>query len=220
MAEDRKQTRKGPGDPATQQVDRDAKSRIQQLSRVLGNDEIAKRISGGNATRDQMLAFVTERLGVVQELQKRELTLTLKGADFGMPHHLDARDLARPTRWHETATAYREAVDAVCRGDLRRGQDLLERAQRVEQQTLSELSSLVDTGEAWREGTLDPGVLAAMVAQAPVSGACAEPTEVKSRLDAILAVTQTVPDRATPRRELDPWWTLEDEEEEEGDGDG
>jgi hypothetical protein len=197
----------------------DARSRIQQLAKLLGNDEIARRITDGNASRDQMLAFVTERLAVVQELQDREIQLTKRSADYPLPKGLDPRDLARPTRWHATAEAYEAAVKAICRGDLRRGQELLERAQQVERDTIEHLSRLVDTGEAWRAGQLDAGALATLVAETPVSGACGEPADLRARIDAILAVQQTVPDRATPRREADPWWTLDEGDEENPDGD-
>lgn len=218
MAEERKRAAgtSGPeGSPTS--LKQDAKSRIQQLAKALGNDEIARRITEGNATRDQMLAFVTERLGIVQELQQRELELTLKNASFNLPYETENRDRGQPTRWHATAEAYEAAVKAICRGDLRRGQELLERAQQVERETLDQMSRAVATGEAWRAGQLDAGVLATLVAQTPTSGSCAEPTDARTRIDAILAVQQTMHELPVHKREHDPWWTVEEEAEEKPD---
>src|SRR5262245_57132009 len=132
--------RRGGGAAATSEARREAKSRLEQLARSVGNDEIARRIGQGNATRDQMLAFVAERLGEVRELQLREVALTRRNANFdwwrtagdGMrPDHQEPA----PTRWRGVAAAYEKAVEALCRGDLRRGQELLDAAMRVEERT-------------------------------------------------------------------------------------
>jgi hypothetical protein len=221
VGEERKTGQKAASaETVTASAKQDAKSRIQQLAKALGNDEIAKRISDGNATRDQMLAFVTERLGVMEELQRREIALTAKSADYNaFPRELDPKDLAEPKRWKAAAEAYDQAVSAICRGDLRRGQDLLERAQKVEEQTVERMSRLVDTNEAWRAGQLDGGVLATLVGQTPTSGSCGEPPEIRARLDRILAVEQTMPELPVHKRDHDPWWT-EEEEEDQPDGEG
>lgn len=226
VADDRTRASRPKGsESARSDARREAKSRVEQLAKAIGNDEIAKRIAAGNATRDQMLAFVAERLGMVRELQVRELALTERGANFdwwraaGDSHRPGIAE-PRPTRWQGPAQAYEEAVQALCRGDLRRGEALLQDAIALEEKTTDEMTDLVDSSEAWRASTLDPGLFAALVAQTPTSGSCAEPTPIKALLDAILSVEQTVPDAPNRKRRRDPWWTLEDDEEEEGKPDG
>lgn len=202
----------------------EAKSRLEKLAKAVGNDEIAKRIAKGNATRDQMLAFVTERLQGIRELQGRELALTRRGANFdwwrtASDSHKHAPE-PEPTRWHQAASAYERAVEAICRGDLARGQSLMQEAVRIEERTTEEMTRLVDTTEAWRAEAIDASEIAALVALTPASGAAAEPVHIRSLLDAILHVEQTVPEVPNRRRPRDPWWTLEEEEEEEPDGGG
>lgn len=222
MAEDReRKAKQGAVDAAASEVRTEAKSRLQQLAKTLGNEEIAKRIGEGNANREQMLAFVAERLEVVKELQGREMALTQRGADFDWArvvgdHHKGVTK-PEPTRWRETALAYNQAVGAMCRGDLRRGQELLERAIATEEKTRDEMTKLVsDT-----EGSIDAGAFAAMATLTPACGAAAEPAPIRALVDAIVAVTATVPDPETRKRVRDPWWTLEeDEDEEEPDGAG
>lgn len=228
VAEDRTRTKEKPGErAATGDLQRDASkaSRIQQLAKAVGNDEIAKRIAQGNATRDQMLAFVTERLQGVKELQTRELALTNKEASFDWWRAAGDAGMKlpepEPTRWHATARAYDEAVQALCRGDLRRGQELLQKAIEVEEQTTDEMTDLVDTTEAWRAEALDPGLFAALVAASPTAGAAAVPEAIRSLVAEITHVEQTVPDATNKLRRRDPWWTLdEDEDGEEPDGGG
>lgn len=204
---------------------REAKSRIEQLARAVGNDEIAKRIANGNATRDQMLAFVAERLGAVRELQVRELALTERGSNWEWwrqtsDSHRPGVTGPDPTRWHVPARAYEDAVNALCRGDLRRGEALLGEAMAREEETTDAMTELVDTSEAWRAIVPDPSLFGALVARTPSSGACAEPTPIRTLVDAICAVEQTVPDMPNRRQRRDPWWTLEEDEEEEGKPDG
>ncbi|MEZ4234713.1 MAG: hypothetical protein R3F59_00800 [Myxococcota bacterium] len=206
------------------EVRQEARSRLEKLAKSLGNDEIAQRIAKGNATRDEMLAFVAERLQVVRELQVRELGLTQRGAHFdwwrAAADAHKGKPEPEPTRWHGPAAAYEKAMQAMCRGDLRRGEALLQEAIRSEQQTTDALTDLVDTTEIERAEPLDPGLFAMLVGGTPACGASAEPVPIRQLLDAILHVEQTVPDMPNRRRGRDPWWTLDEDEEEEEPADG
>lgn len=185
---------------------------------VLGNEEISKRIEQGDATRDQLLAFVLERLETARELQLRELALCRKNAHYEWWRL--ARDTVaepRPARWRSVAAAFQRAVDAICRGDLRRGQALLEAAVAEQRRITADTSELVERDES--PADVDAGELAILVADTPAAGACAAPAVLQELLDRIDAVEQTVPTMPDAKRAPDPWWTLEEEEEEE-DGDG
>ncbi|MEQ1503295.1 MAG: hypothetical protein ABMB14_13745 [Myxococcota bacterium] len=204
---------------------REARSRLQELARAVGNDEIAKRIASGNATRDQMLAFVAERLGVVRELQLREDQLTEKQASYAWWR--EASESQRPnttepepTRWHGTARAYELAVRALCAGDVRQGAVLLDEAIRLEQQTTDGLTDLVDPADAEHDAALDTGFLAGLAAATPACGAVAEPPPIRALLDDILRVQTTVPEAPTRRHPRAPWWTTDEDDEGEPDGAG
>jgi hypothetical protein len=173
-----------------------------------------------------MLGFITERLQIGRELQQREVELTQKNAHWDWWRR--AADAMRvdhqepqPKRWNGVAHAYEAAAQALCSGDLRRGQALLEDAYALDKKVTDETTKLVDTTEVERAGALDPGTFAALVAQTPTSGSCPLPTVLQSLVDAMVNVEQTVPDMPNRRRRRDPWWTLEeDEEEEKPDGEG
>lgn len=205
---------------AKAKVKDEVKSRLQTIANAVGNEEIAKRIESGNATRDQMLAFITERLALSREMQLRELALTNRNAHFewwaiAADRMKPDRQEPAPTRWNAVARAYEAAVLALCSGNLTRGQALLEEAHALEKKTADETTELADTNDIEDAASLDPNAFAALVAQTPSSGACAEPTDIRRLIDAIVNVEQTVPDMPNRRRRRDPWWTLEEDEEEE-----
>lgn len=195
-----------------------AKSRLEKLVSAVGNEEISKRIEQGNATRDQMLAFVLQQLESARELQQREQALARKDANYDW-WRLAQNTVAEPhpTRWKSVAASFEQAVDAICKGDLKRGQRLLEAAVVEQERITADMSALVDRKDLTAD--VDPGEIAILVAETPAAGSCAVPGVVRDLLDRIDGVEQTVPTMPDEMRVNDPWWTLEEEEDEE-DGNG
>jgi len=196
-----------------------AKSRLEKLVNAVGNDEISKRIEQGNATRDQMLAFVLQQLESARELQLREQALARKDANYDW-WRLAQNTVAEPnpTRWKSVGAAFEHAVEAICKGDLKRGQTLLEAAVAEQERITADMSALVERSDL--SADVDPGEIAILVSETPAAGSCAVPGVVRDLLDRIDGVEQTVPTMPDEMRMNDPWWTLEDEEEEGGDGGG
>jgi hypothetical protein len=197
-----------------------ARSRVQDLAKVLGNDEIVKRIEQGSATREQMLAFVAAQLGTVRDIQQQELHLSIKGgASFDWWRLAgNGTQGPDPNQWHKSAKAYEAATEAICRGDLKRGQQLLEEAHRIQQETMDKMTDLVDRQQL--DGRTDPSGLAAMVATAPSTGACTEPLPIRDLVNQILHVNADVP-TAPDNRLITPNWANEEEEDEDDeDGEG
>ena len=107
---------------------------MQAMARGLGNRELAQRLERATGQRDAMLAFIAERLRQVRNAQLQESALL---------HQKDKwwRDAAwrepgvwspEPERWAAVAKEYRQAIEALCRGQLSRGAELLERAMEAE----------------------------------------------------------------------------------------
>lgn len=229
MQDNRKKTgmRAGHGigaERATGAAARDGSSeKLRKTASAVGNDELQRRIEKGNASRDEMLEFVVDRLRIMRKAQVRELDLARldrqrdwwkvvadkQKEDFTKP---------RPTRWAEVARIYEEASAQVCRGALGRGRDLLERGIEAEKEEWSSLTKLVDTREldTTPEGPEEMGQIQA----GDACGATDVPQEIRKLTDEIENVTQVAKEPPGRKRLRDPWWTLWEEEEEEDEGEG
>lgn len=198
--------------------------RLRQLQLALGNDAFRAQMNQGRTDRSTMLTHLVDRLGVMQELQSREMKMLDRGAGYDW-----WREVARstqgamahpdPNRWHEPARVYKEAGEALCKGDLSRGHQLLEKAMQAEDFVVERMSEVVDTKDLESDTRPDTGMLDGLVAAGQV-----EPCEPPSGLeiaDRILATQIDEPMTSELRRTRVPWWAIEEEEDEEdGDGDG
>lgn len=193
---------------------------LAKLAGKIGNDALQGQISKGNATRDEMFAFISQRLSTVRQLQLREISLTYRGAYFDWwkkvsDSHKEQFTTPDPTRWKETGRLYEDAAQQLARGDLERARHVLQDAFAEEQKTKESMTALVD------QSNLDTGVgphtgWMGGVGDTPKVGACALPEDIQIAKD-IQNVTASAPDPMNRRRPKDPWWTLdEDEEEEDG----
>ena len=209
----------GSAGAATAELQKATRSRMQDLARLVGNDEIVKRIEQGAATREQMLAFVAQQLGEIRDLQTKELDLLGAGGSGPAWTRLATSNAQMPVpeRWQGPARAYEAAVAALCRGDLKRGQELLEQAIAVQEQVAEETTDLV--GETERDPRGDATAFAAMVAAAPTTGACPIPLPIRDLLGAILGVVADPREAPDVERILAPAWAEEEEEDDEDDED-
>jgi len=197
-------------------------ARLNKLAKAIGNDEIAKRLQQGSATRDQMLAHMCERLKIMQQFQKREAQATQRGANFAWWRDVSDRNKTTFTepdakRWHLPARLYERAAEHLCRGELHRGKQIMEQAMAEEQRVIDETSEVVDTLDAEEDADAGTGFLDDIV-ENQATGPCDMPEDLRIAQE-ILAVPDGVP--TIPNRPaLRPWWAEEEEEEEEEDEDG
>ncbi len=206
---------------------REAASRLQRLVKAVGNNEIGRRLSQGNATRDMMMAHLVERLHLIREVQVREVQATRRGANWEWwrqvaDSHATDWSKPEPTRWHTTAQYYDHAARVLCSGDLKQGQIWIERAMAEEDRHWNALSdNVVDTNslEFQAQSKWESLWVDSLVAETPATGACELPPDI-ALADEIRSVEQTMDDPMNRRRRRDPWWTLEEEKEEEEHGDG
>ncbi len=173
--------------------------------------------------REMALAFISERLRNMRQLQIREVRLTKRGAHWDWWRQVADNyktwfTKPEPRRWHESARLYEDAAKAFARGNVSRGKEILDRAIVAENRQLDNLTELVQTDDLDFDARPDPRWLQYIVDTEP--GPCSLPDDIRLAQD-IQKVEGTVVDPMNRRRRRDPWWTLEDEEEEEdGNGDG
>jgi hypothetical protein len=207
-------------DAASKAGDRGSDALRRTASRV-GNEELQQRIQKGNASRDELLQFLLERLRTIREVQQREVGLSDQRST--REHWKQIADKGKaditapdPTRWREAARIYEEAAAQLARGALGRGADLVERAMDVEKKTFDSLTSLVKPEDVERDldGPDRPSALDA-VDPGQACAAAALPTEIRDLAREIQHVTEKPEEVPNRRRVRDPWWTEEEEEEEE-----
>lgn len=192
-------------------------SRAARMAQTLGNDELQKRIEQGSATRDELLTYMTNRLGAIREAQTRE-------ADFGNNHMREAwKEIAdshktditkpEPLRWHESARLYEMAAFQLCRGALGRGAQLMESAMEAERKAFEAVGAQTGAREL---GPDSEGC--EVLDQVEPHQACTPrdvPDDLQRHADEIQKDNTEFKDQPVKRRIADPWWTLEEEEEEE-----
>jgi hypothetical protein len=208
------------GSAGTSNRMRDASStKLTKLATNLGNDEVQKRLEKGNASRDEMLKFLVDRLAVVRDVQLREVALCNRQANWDFWRLVQNQgaqiDKPDPTRWCEVGKLYEQAAYHLCRGDLARGAAEMKRATEAEQSAFNRLTRLVETTE--RERTAE--VPAVVEGPGAGAGACPMPEGVDVATQ-IQNVTENMPRLPDLERTQDPWWTDEEEEEEDGKKDG
>jgi hypothetical protein len=191
-------------------------ARMLRMGRSLGNDELQRRIESGNATRDELLVYMSNRLGAMRQAQVREENygndeMRETWMQMARAQHSDMHK-PEPTRWGEAARGYEEAARALCRGHLGRGADLVKRAMEAEQRAFQRVGKQIDV-EDLKPDAKGP---AQHLEDVKEQQACAPrdvPAEIEALADKIQANSTEFPNVPGKGRVADPWWTEEEEEE-------
>ncbi len=192
---------------------------MRDMAKELGNQEIQKRLRQATARRDAMLSFIADRLRQMRDLQLKESALLQRKDKWW-------RDAAwrepgvwspEPERWQAVAKEYRQAIEALCRGQLTRGARLLERAMDAERNAIEAVPhGLGLRPDESRERAEAMAGATAEVGQGEGCPECPRPPELQLA-HSIEAFSHT----ARPLRGIKvvphatPWWEEEEEEEEE-----
>jgi hypothetical protein len=224
----RDKSRKKPSSPGRKAGDQRLGGRedlMRSMAKELGNQELQQRLRRATARRDAMLAFIAERLRQMRDLQLKESALLQRKDRWW-------RDAAwrepgvwspAPERWQAVAKGYRQAIEALCRGQLTRGARLLERAMDAERSAID----AVPHGLGLRPDESQQRDAARMAGEAGEIGQgegcpdCPRPPELQLA-HSIEAFSHT----ARPLRGIKvvphatPWWEEEEDEEEEEEGEG
>jgi hypothetical protein len=210
------------GDSAKKATDV-ASDKLRKTASQIGNEEIQQRIQKGNASRDDLLRFITERMRTMRDVQMQEVALSDKRSMRENWRTISDRqkgvDAPDPTRWREVARKYEEAAAQICRGALGRGAQLVDEALDAEKHTVDSLTELIDSTDLEQHVEAERGAGSAVPPDA-ACGSMSIPGEIKDLSDKIQRVTEKPEEVPGRRRVADPWWTEEEEEEEEDEGGG
>jgi len=193
-------------------------ARMLRMGETLGNDELKRRIEQGNASRDELLSHLAQRLGAMREAQVRETNFGNSDMRSAWKQISDIHkpDVTKPdpTRFHESARLYEMAAYQLCRGALGRGSQLVEKAMEAERKAFEGVGKQIGVKD------LEPdGEGSAMLEEIQPNQACSPtdvPQEIEKLADEIQRDETQFKDLPNKKRPADPWWTLEEEEEEEG----
>lgn len=200
----------GPGDQASKQLRAGAK---------LGNEALQEQLSNNSAKRDRLLDFIVERLQTMQQVQQMEASALRDQNDWYRAVFLGRPGfhVPEPGRWAEAAQGMKRAGEALCRGDIGRATQILERALHAESAAFEAIPEQVRNR---MDGKQQPG------SEAPAAGdgiseeqRCASrtpPPELKIA-DRILAVQPMLQRVGMKARRPHDWWTEQDEDEEKPD---
>ena len=192
-------------------------ARMIRMGQALGNDEVQRRIDQGTATRDELLVYMSKRLGAMREAQQREeqfgdekmRTAWRSIAD----QHNEEVTKPEPMRFNEAAKIYEEAAAQMCRGALSRGTELMQRAMNAERKAFEGVGKQIGV----KDLSPDEEGPAAMneVKPAQACAPCDVPETIEKTASDIQNNNTEFKDQPVKKRQADPWWTLEEEEEEE-----
>lgn len=194
----------GAGDLQSRQISR--------IRRQLGNEGMSKAGDASSA-RDTLLAFICQRLRKMREVQLQEHASYKQVRSWyrAVAAGRDGYFAPDATRFHEAARFFKEAAEAMCRGNLSRGAQLLERALGAEQAALDTVPRQVreHLSEEQKAGPGYPSELPQSLDAAALPP-CAVP-EALDIADHILALEDRFLDTPPRRVRRQEWWWNEGE---------
>ncbi len=174
---------------------------------ALGNSEMQALLNRGAQTREALLQFLLSRLTQMHQSQIREAALLKQRDAWFISVHMGRDHLPKPNRWHSCALAYKKAALALCRGDLNRGWQLLNKGLKEEASAKQ---------DAPKRLQLDPSETPSAPAAPktdmtrPVDGHAA--LELANQ---ILNNDHQVDPASTRKKKLHDWFSVAEEDEEE-----
>ena len=192
-------------------------TRLRALGGALGNQTLDGRFQDANRQQAALLEFIVARLAKVQHVQGIELQEMKSSREWFREVARGTQGFTLPdaTRWHECAELYKGAADALCRGDLGRGVQLIERATEAEAKAQKETPTQVQEHlEDPLKAPVESPTAGGSTSPAAVCTATALPKgiEMADRILNIQDIMEASPPIPVGRRQN--WWETESEEEE------
>lgn len=190
---------------------------LQQLSTKMGNSGLSGKLQQTSQERDLLLHMIGGRLKNIQHIQQIELDEVAMRPEWfrNVAKGENGFFLPDPTRWKEVAQTYKQAGQALCRGDVSRGKQLLEQAMEKEAAVQASLPIQV-TERLESDETTAPSSPVSTASEGAEICAARNPTRELAIADEIIAVQATVRN-AQPIRRTRPfnWWEQQENSEEE-----
>lgn len=198
--------------------------RLRRSIKRHGNSVSQGQIFRSDARRDSLLAFITSRLETVQKVQMKELHAVNNREEWFRGVYFRGNSIPEPSRWANVGRAFRRAAEAICRGDIGRGAQLMEKAIELEKNTFESMPDYV-------KDRLDSH---ATVPEAPPTGRPPEmdvlhatdrcrfmvvPIDIRKMSWEVEKVQTDAPLVGWRGRRLHNWWGPEEEEEEDENAD-
>lgn len=190
--------------------------RLKKLSKVLGNEAVAGRVLQNEKIRDELLAFIQERLQAISLAQRQEKQALKNRAEWfrRLQRGEKGVSLPEPTRWAGPAVLYKRAADAICAGELGRGTEILRQAVEGDRATMKAVPIQVQLTEGQRALASEPAET--MEVQ---SGEGCTPTtapQISQLANRVVSESDTA-DAVTIFRNAKPheWWTVGEDDEKE-----
>ena len=107
--------------------------KLRSLGRLLGNQGLDLRVNDANTRQAALVDFVIKRLENISQVQQIELQEMKDVRTWFREAAKGTKGYSLPdaSRWHECAGLYKRAVETFCRGDLGRGAEILEQANKI-----------------------------------------------------------------------------------------
>ena len=197
--------------------------KLEQLAKKIGNQDLSAALQNKSAQRDNLLAFICNRLQSVHDVQSKERNEMKNDREWfrEVARGKHGYHLPDPTRWHECTKFFQRAGKAMCEGHIGRGVQLLDRALEAESAAYDSLPKQVEVKLDETEKTPDNAPIDMMDidpdACCPSTG---KPQELELA-DRILNISDQMVESVPIRYAF--WWKKnegeEEEEEEEEEGD-
>ena len=197
--------------------------KLRSLGRLLGNQGLDQRVSNADTRQTALVDFVIGRLENICQVQQTELQeiQNIRHWFREAAKGTEGYSLPDASRWHECAHLYKQAVEALCRGDLGRGAEILERA--IAEETDAQKSTPIQVKNHLEESVIasvSTPKSAASLSTAAVCNPIQPPITLKlaDQIRNISDEMTAVPPIPISRKTN--WWEEEESEEEEEEDEG
>ncbi len=190
-------------------------AQLRTIAKVMGNEHLRDALQGTAQQRDAMLAHICERLKVLESAQSKEEVALGKEREWFREVALghEGHSLPDLTRWHESAQLYKRAGEALARGHLGRGAQLLQQAAEAEQRVFDTTPAYVKAEFEEHEVSVSAPEAAEGINDEANCSTCETPKDLKIA-DQILSRKDRMA-KAPPLPRRRPAWFEEHEQEEE-----
>ncbi len=203
------------------QLEDPASEKLAKIGKVTGNQAVMSQLGSAEGKRDELLAFICQRLKIVNEIQQVELAEYDKQEEWfrEVAKGESGFHLPDATRWHDTASFYMQAAQAMCAGNLGRGADLIEKAQEAERAAMESVPHQVESKIMPAKRKIPEQPEAAVgVASGATCPTKARPMDLKYGEEILAVIAELRDNPALQNKDYGAWWEGLEEEEEEEDG--